>query len=121
MVLACLVGAALYYPLVYNARADVLAIKGTGGHAGHAGSLFVRYGCAGCHTIPGVRLARGTYGPPLTGLADRARLGGTVENTPENLVRWISRSRDLDPHAGMPNTDASERDARDMAAYLYAR
>jgi len=112
--------AAFYGSYRQHERAE-WATRLTSGDARHATTLLVRHGCAGCHDIPGVSAPRGTFGPPLQGLADRAALGGTVVNTPQNLVRWISRSREMDPHAGMPNTDAPEQDARDIAAYLYER
>jgi cytochrome c2 len=79
------------------------------------------YGCATCHTIPGVPTATGRVGPPLQGLRERAYLGGVVSNTPENLVRWIQHPRKLSPKTAMPDTGISENDAKDIAAYLYSR
>lgn len=96
------------------------AVRLTGGEPHNAPRLMTRHGCAGCHDIPGVPGASGTVGPPLRDIADRAYLGGVLRNTPENLVRWIRHSRDADPRTAMPNTDAPEQDARDIAAYLYS-
>jgi cytochrome c2 len=77
------------------------------------------YGCPACHTIPGVPGADGLVGPPLAGIASRVYLGGTVPNTAENMVRWIQRPQDIAPRTTMPNIPMSEREARDIAGYLY--
>src|SRR5690606_21805350 len=37
-----------------------------------------QYGCAACHTIPGVRGARGIVGPSLVGFADRPFIAGRL-------------------------------------------
>lgn len=81
--------------------------------------LMVANGCAGCHQISGVPGARGTTGPPLDGILQRSYIGGVVRNTPENLIRWIRFSRNIDPKTAMPSTAISEEDARHIAAYLY--
>lgn len=36
------------------------------------GQVFVQHGCGGCHTVASLPAARGTLGPPLDGLAQRA-------------------------------------------------
>jgi cytochrome c2 len=77
------------------------------------------YGCPSCHVIPGVRGATGKVGPPLTGVADRVYLAGRVANEPHNMIDWIRNPQKIDPQTAMPNTGVTERDARDIAAYLY--
>ncbi len=77
------------------------------------------YGCPACHVIPGVRGATGKVGPPLTGVADRVYLAGRVPNEPQNMIDWIRNPQNIDPQTAMPNTGVTERDARDIAAYLY--
>src|SRR5215203_2022917 len=77
------------------------------------------YGCASCHTIPGIDGADGLVGPSLEHLANRAYIGGVLENTPGNLVRWIQNPPQVDPKTAMPNVRVSESDAREIAAYLY--
>jgi cytochrome c2 len=77
------------------------------------------YGCPACHVIPGVRGATGKVGPPLTGVADRVYLAGRVPNEPQNMIDWIRNPQEIDPQTAMPNTGVTERDARDIAAYLY--
>jgi mono/diheme cytochrome c family protein len=77
-----------------------------------------QYGCTSCHVIPGVVGPDAFTGPPLTRLAKRAYLSGSLPNTPANLVRWIRDPRSVDPETLMPDLDVTEAHARDMAAYL---
>src|SRR6185503_18597243 len=58
------------------------AIPPTGGDPSRGRTLVDAYGCGQCHTVSGVRSARGRVGPPLDGVADRTSLAGTLENTP---------------------------------------
>jgi cytochrome c len=93
----------------------------TGGDARRGAVLIRQYGCGSCHTIPGIRGARGLVGPPLTGIAQRAYVGGVLTNTPENLVRWIQDPPAVDSKTAMPNLGVSYDDAVDIAGYLYSR
>jgi cytochrome c len=78
-----------------------------------------RYGCGGCHVIPGVQGAAGTVGPSLAGFAGRNVIAGTsVNNTPENLVRWIMDPQSVKPGTQMPNLGVNQADAQNIAAYL---
>jgi cytochrome c2 len=77
-----------------------------------------RYGCATCHTIPGVRGAVGTVGPPLSQFARRAYAAG-APNDPDYVVRFIQHPRQVRPGTPMPEMGLSDHDVRDMAAYLY--
>lgn len=84
------------------------------------GRVAIRaYGCASCHTVPGVPGADALVGPPLTGFAERAYVAGVLQNSPENLVRWIRHPREVDSLTAMPDMGVGEQDARDIAAYLY--
>jgi cytochrome c2 len=84
------------------------------------GRLLLRqFHCGSCHRIPGVVLAQGRDGPPLERLAERAYLAGTLPNTPEHLVRWITEPQGVKPGTAMPDLGVGEEHARDMAAYLY--
>ncbi|HEX3882109.1 MAG TPA: c-type cytochrome [Stellaceae bacterium] len=91
----------------------------TGGDPSRAPWLFARYGCGGCHTIPGVPGADGKVGPTLQGLFERVYIGGTAENKADNLVGWITNPPQFSPHTAMPPTGISAAEARDIAAYLY--
>ena len=77
-----------------------------------------QYACNACHTIPGVTGSKPHVGPPLDGMARRNLIGGKLANTPENMVRWLRHTREVDPLTAMPDMGVSERDARDIAAYL---
>ncbi len=78
-----------------------------------------RYGCVDCHTIPGVPKAKGAIGPPLTSIGRRMFIVEKVPNTPENMMRWIQQPRSLAPNTKMPNLGVTDRDSRNIAAYLY--
>jgi cytochrome c1 len=93
----------------------------TGGDPVRAPVLLRRYGCAGCHTIPGVPGADGKVAPPLTELRGRVYIAGGLPNAPENMVRWIVAPQTFAPHAAMPATGITEKEARDVAAFLYTR
>ncbi|RZA13030.1 MAG: c-type cytochrome, partial [Proteobacteria bacterium] len=77
-----------------------------------------QYACNACHTIPGVTGSAPNVGPPLASMAKRQVIGGKLANTPDNMVRWLRHTREVDPLTAMPNMGMSERDARDVAAYL---
>ena len=81
--------------------------------------LLGSWGCGSCHHIPGVTGADAYVGPPLDGWAERSFIAGELDNTPENLVRWIMDPQGVEPGTAMPDTDAPEDVARHMAAYLY--
>lgn len=86
-----------------------------------APALVRRFGCAGCHAVPGVAGADGKVGPPLDHLRERVFIGGVVRNSPDNLVRWIVAPQSLSPHSAMPPTGVSADEAKIIAAYLYAQ
>ncbi len=92
----------------------------TGGGNARAGRQDIRkYGCNACHTIPGIAGARGLVGPPLDGIASREYIAGELQNTPENLMKWIQHPHQVEPHTVMPDMNVSDQDSRDIAAYLY--
>jgi cytochrome c len=82
-------------------------------------ALTRKYGCGGCHVIPGVPGANGRVGPSLADLADKAYIVGNLPNTPENLALWIQFPQQIEPGTAMPDMDVTESDARHIAAYLY--
>jgi len=90
-----------------------------GGDADRGKAAIAMYGCGSCHTIPGIRAANGTVGPPLRMWSRRTYIAGEVPNTPEYLVRWIEVPQAIEPGTAMPNLGVSEGHARDIAAYLY--
>lgn len=90
-----------------------------GAHPERGRAAMARYGCGTCHAIPGVRGARGQVGPPLDRFGERALIAGQLPNRPAVLIGWLIDPPRLIPATGMPESGVTERDARDMAAYLY--
>jgi cytochrome c len=93
--------------------------ESTGGDAQVGEHLIYTYGCGSCHVIPGVAEAIGTVGPSLQGFGSRYYVAGVLINTPRNLFRWVSKPQEIDPRTAMPDLGVTERQARDIAAYLY--
>jgi cytochrome c2 len=84
-------------------------------------AMFINYGCGSCHVLTHVRKASGKVGPPLDGIAVRAIVAGKLENSPDNLQRWIRDPQAVSPGTAMPDLDVGQRDARDITAFLYTR
>ncbi len=91
----------------------------TGGDPYEGRERIRQYGCDSCHTIPGVPTADAVVGPPLTAVAMRVYLAGHIENTPENMMRWIRHPHAFDEKTAMPEMGVTEKDSRDIVAYLY--
>jgi len=77
-----------------------------------------QYGCATCHLIPGVVGADTPVGPTLDHLARRSFIAGVLPNDEQGLMRWMQSPQKLHPGSAMPDLAVTQRDARDMAAYL---
>ena len=80
--------------------------------------LLKQYGCASCHSIPGVKTLNTHAGPGLQEWKDRHFIAGQVVNYPNNLVRWLMHPEEIDSTTLMPNLGVSEEDAWKMSAYL---
>lgn len=93
----------------------------TGGNPAQAATLMTRYGCAGCHTIPGVPGADGQVGGALSDLRKRVFIAGVLPNTANNLIDWIVEPQAHNPHAAMPASGITRAEACDIAAWLYSR
>ncbi|HYG60614.1 MAG TPA: c-type cytochrome, partial [Symbiobacteriaceae bacterium] len=69
--------------------------------------------CIICHTVDGTK-AQGKVGPNLTNIGARSSLAaGVLENTEENLKKWIREPQTIKPGTVMsphPNLDAQEMD-----------
>jgi cytochrome c2 len=109
-----------WYAVDQSAQRTAIAKALTHGDADRAPAVITRYGCGGCHTIPGAPGADGKVGPDLSGLIQRVYLGGVLRNTPVNLVQWVVDPQRYLARSAMPATGISEPEARDVAAYLYA-
>ena len=89
------------------------------GNVSRGAALISWYGCGACHSIPGISGADALVGPPLTHFVHRGYLAGVLHNTPDNLILWIRNPQKFVPGNAMPALGIDERDARDIAAYLY--
>jgi cytochrome c len=116
-----LAGLAAAVTLFFGCGGDVerTAAAMTGGDPRRGPDVIRKYGCEACHSIPGVAGARGQVGPPLDNIGSRSHLAGGLPNTPENLMRWIRHPQEIQPGTAMPELGVTERDGRDIAAYLY--
>jgi cytochrome c2 len=90
-----------------------------GGNADRGRQIVRAYGCTACHSIPGVAGPDARVGPPLRGIAGRMFIAGVLPNQPANMIRWIRDPQAVDSLTAMPTLGVSERDARDIAGYLY--
>ena len=98
---------------------DRVARELTGGEPRKGKAAIVKYGCDTCHSIPGILTATATVGPPLSQIALRSYLAGRIDNTPENMIKWIREPRSVDPQTAIPETGVTLADGRDIAEYLY--
>lgn len=89
------------------------------GDAGAGADAIRSLGCGSCHAIPGVRGADAYVGPPLDAWAQRSYVAGAIDNTPENVERWILDPQEIEPGTVMPDVGATEQQAADIATYLF--
>jgi cytochrome c len=101
-------------------HADPQNEPATGGDPQRGKQLIQSFGCAACHTIAGVRGARGMVGPPLADMKSHAFIGGVLANKPDNLEHWIMHPSQYSPDTAMPDLGVTPSQARDIAAYLYS-
>lgn len=74
--------------------------------------------CSNCHTIQGTA-ATGFIGPNLTHIARRKELGGGVlQNSTENLRRWLKNPQQFKPGCKMPNFKLTDEQVQNVVAYL---
>jgi len=95
---------------------------------GHDLFMSIDAGCWACHTIRGSSNAYGQVGPDLTHFASRLHLAsGIMDNTHENLVRWLTDPNDVKPGNIMsrdatvyndPTQTLTDPEIAALAAYL---
>ncbi len=80
--------------------------------------LFTMKGCIGCHSMyPALPLP----GPNLHHIGSRSHVAaGTLENTDENLGRWIKDPQGWKRGVLMPNLGLTDDETRALVAYLRA-
>ena len=89
---------------------DSMAIQGK--------QLVVNGICISCHTIRGTQ-AQGIVGPDLTHVGSRQTLVATIlENTPENMFRWIHNPDSIKPGNKMKIPQLPDDQIRKIVAYL---
>jgi len=75
--------------------------------------------CVQCHSIAGDAEAKAKIGPDLTHIAQRKTLGaGVLENTEDNLAKWMQNPQQFKPGCNMPNMRLTDEQAHDIAIYL---
>jgi cytochrome c oxidase subunit 2 len=81
-------------------------------------ALFMSLTCSQCHNIKGTE-AKADFAPDLTYLASRKQIGGgVIENTPENLRRWLLDPQALKPGCKMPDFKLTDEHLDQLVAYL---
>ena len=103
------------------ATAAPAAQAGTPEARGYA--LFKTQGCAACHAIAGYPEATGQVGPNLTHIGSRRTIvAGWLDNTPENMQRWLRDPNEVKPDnimgAAVKAGTLSESQIQDLTAYL---
>jgi len=90
----------------------------TTGEALQGEQLFMQFTCVNCHDINGTP-AQAHVGPDLTHLASRGQIGaGILDNTPDNLRRWLRNPQEVKPGVEMPNFQFTEAQVDALTAYL---
>lgn len=98
-------------------RQQQTAAVPAGAEAARGAEVFQGLTCVNCHAITGISSAQA--GPDLSHVGSRATLGaGIIENTPENLSRWIADPHDIKSGVQMPGYQLSDADLRALVAYL---
>lgn len=119
LVLSCVLVSGALLLTSCDQEQEQAAAAMTGGSPQRGRAAISRYGCATCHTIPGVHGADALVGPPLTQMGSRSYIAGVLPNTPDNMIRWIENPPQVDQLTAMPNLGVTDQDARDIAGYLY--
>jgi cytochrome c1 len=95
-----------------------VAAAGEAGDARQGARVIAARHCGSCHMIPGIRSADGLVGPPLILFGRRSFIAGRLANSRENLAQWVIDPQAVEPGTAMPNLGLTDREARDVAAYL---
>ena len=81
-------------------------------------TAFLTTGCIACHRIAGTP-SQSTIGPDLTHVGSRKRIAsGILENTPENMARWIRDPLAVKPGARMAKLEMTDQQLDALVAYL---
>lgn len=95
------------------APADPLYAKGE--------QLFKTKGCLGCHALQAKGAPTALIGPNLANVGARKYIAaGWLQNTDENLERWIQNPQALKKGVLMPNLGVTAEESQALRAYLRA-
>jgi cytochrome c len=111
---ACLLGAGLLTACDSGPKPP----PGVSGDPALGKLALTQYACQSCHKIPGVIGSDTFVGRPLEGIGKRPFIAGDLLNNQPNLMRWIQDPQSVQPNTAMPNLGVSEKDARNISAYL---
>jgi cytochrome c oxidase subunit 2 len=80
--------------------------------------VFRQKTCQNCHDVAGA--AAGAHvAPDLTHLAGRTTLGaGVLENSPDNLKKWLVQPSAWKPASHMPDVQLSDGEVSDLVTYF---
>lgn len=96
----------------------VAAPSPSSGDAQKGLALFQQMSCVNCHAIKGT-IATSQIGPDLTHFASRKQIGGgIVDNTPENLRRWLRDPQQVKVGVKMPNFKFTDEQVTELADYI---
>ena len=99
-------------------------VKPSSGPGAAGAKIFANAPCAICHTVRGVsgfskEYTYGFRGPDLTHFGSRTTLAGSMmDNTPQNVARWIRNPDEVKPGANMPTLGLSGGEMNELVAYL---
>jgi cytochrome c1 len=99
-------------------------VKPDSGPAAAGAKIFADAPCAICHTIKGVtgfspEYTYGFRGPDLTHFGERGTLAGSImDNTPENVAKWIKNPEAVKPGVNMPTLGLTAEELNELVAYL---
>ena len=99
-------------------NAQLQAAAAPEGEAAKGLALFQQLSCTSCHAVKGTP-ATAQVAPDLTHLASRRQLGaGIMDNTPENLHRWLMDPQKVKPGVLMPSFNLTDEQANELVAYF---
>jgi len=85
--------------------------------ASDGAKVFADSPCTTCHMIQGI--SKGYIGPDLTHFGSRTTLAaGVLQNTPENVAKWIENPQEIKPGANMPPLLLPGPELNALVAYL---
>lgn len=88
----------------------------TSGPYAQAVQIFQQRNCASCHKLGQLGKA---VGPDLSHVGSRQTLaGGILQNTPDNLAKWLRDPQAVKPGVYMPNLRLTDQEIASLVAYL---